>query len=127
LELEQLAIDGPDVFQEMCALAQEGRVAFYNGTYAQPHLQTLSAESNIRQFVHGMRAASLRASVQVYAPGGQRSRPGATAPALFRHRLRDCARVRFHLGLVGRRRVGDSGLTRPTFYGRTRVRDLARA
>jgi alpha-mannosidase len=55
LELEQLAIEGPDVFQEMCALAQEGRVAFYNGTYAQPHLQTLSAEANVRQFTYGMR------------------------------------------------------------------------
>lgn len=55
LELELLAQDAPEVFQEMCALAQEGQIAFYNGTYSQPHLQTLSSESNYRQFEHGMR------------------------------------------------------------------------
>jgi hypothetical protein len=55
LELEQLAADAPAVFAEMCALAREGRLAFYNGTYAQPHLQTLSSEANLRQFEHGLR------------------------------------------------------------------------
>jgi hypothetical protein len=53
LELELLAQDAPDVFAEMCALANEGRVAFYNGTYSQPHLQVQSAEANIRQFEFG--------------------------------------------------------------------------
>jgi alpha-mannosidase len=53
LELELLAQDAPEVFQEMCSLAQEGRIAFYNGTYSQPHLQTLSSESNYRQFEYG--------------------------------------------------------------------------
>jgi hypothetical protein len=55
LELELLSQDAPDIFKEMCALAREGRVAFYNGTYAQPHLQTLSSEANYRQFEVGAR------------------------------------------------------------------------
>ena len=55
LELELLANEAPDVFEEMCALAREGRIAFYNGTYAQPHLQTLSSEANLRQFEYGAR------------------------------------------------------------------------
>lgn len=70
LELELLAEDGPDVFREMCALAGEGRIAFYNGTYAQPHLQTLSAEANLRQFEFGMRVYRELCGgrlVQVYA------------------------------------------------------------
>ena len=55
LELELLAQDNPAVFSEMCALAREGRLAFYNGTYSQPHLQILSSEANYRQFEFGMR------------------------------------------------------------------------
>ena len=55
LELELLAHEAPDVFEEMCALAREGRIAFYNGSYAQPHLQTLSSEANLRQFEYGAR------------------------------------------------------------------------
>ena len=54
-ELELLAQNGPDILAEMRALAQAGRVSFYNGTYAQPHLQTLSAEANYRQFEWGLR------------------------------------------------------------------------
>lgn len=53
VELELLARDAPDVFSEMCELAHEGRVAFYNGTYSQPHLQVQSAEANVRQFEYG--------------------------------------------------------------------------
>src|SRR4030042_1585065 len=46
LELEMLAQEGPDVLAEMLALAKEGRVTFYKGTYAQPPLQALSSEAN---------------------------------------------------------------------------------
>lgn len=53
LELELLARDAPNVFSEMCELAHAGRVAFYNGTYSQPHLQVQSAEANVRQFEYG--------------------------------------------------------------------------
>ena len=53
LELEQLAQDAPDVFAEMLDLVKSGKSTFYNGTYSQPHLQTLSAESNYRQFEWG--------------------------------------------------------------------------
>lgn len=65
LEIELLAHDAPEVFKEMCALAQEGRTTFYNGTYAQPHLQTLSSESNYRQFEFGMRVYRELCSRQV--------------------------------------------------------------
>ena len=38
----------------MRKLTDQGRIAFVNGTYSQPHLQILSVESAIRQFEHGM-------------------------------------------------------------------------
>ena len=70
LELELLAKDASEVFRDMCALAREGRIAFYNGTYAQPHLQTLSSEANWRQFEFGARVYRELCDVQqveVYA------------------------------------------------------------
>ena len=53
VELELLAQDAPDVLQLMKDYANAGRISFYNGTYAEPHLQILSAESNLRQFQFG--------------------------------------------------------------------------
>jgi hypothetical protein len=53
VELELLAQDSPDTLQSIRAYAKEGRIQFYNGTYAQPHLQVLSSESNLRQFQFG--------------------------------------------------------------------------
>ena len=53
LELELLKEDAPEVFDEMLELAHKGQTTFYNGTYSQPHLQTLSSESNYRQFEWG--------------------------------------------------------------------------
>ena len=53
VELELLANDLPEVFQILRDYTKDGRVCFYNGTYAQPHLQTLSSESNLRQFQFG--------------------------------------------------------------------------
>lgn len=55
LELEQLKEDAPDVFDEMLDLVSAGQTTFYNGTYSQPHLQTLSSEANYRQFEWGAR------------------------------------------------------------------------
>lgn len=55
VELELLAQDAPDVLQLLRGYADEGRVSFYNGTYAQPHLQILSGESNLRQFQFGQK------------------------------------------------------------------------
>ena len=55
LELELLKEDAPAVFDEMLELARKGQTTFYNGTYSQPHLQTLSSESNYRQFEWGAR------------------------------------------------------------------------
>ena len=54
IELELLAQDAPDVLEQMRDYAQESRVQFYNGTYAQPHLQILSSEANLRQFEFGL-------------------------------------------------------------------------
>jgi hypothetical protein len=39
----------------MLERVRTGQATFYNGTYAQPHLQTLSSESNFRQFEWGTR------------------------------------------------------------------------
>jgi hypothetical protein len=68
VELELLADDAPDVLQEMSALAQAGRIAFYNGTYAQPHAQMLSSEANYRQLELGLRVYHelCHATVQTY-------------------------------------------------------------
>jgi alpha-mannosidase len=55
MELEQLSQDAPDVFLEMLELVKAGQSTFYNGTYSQPHLQTLSSEANYRQFEWGTR------------------------------------------------------------------------
>jgi hypothetical protein len=53
VELELLMQDAPDVLSQMRVYAQENRVQFYNGSYAQPHLQILSSEANLRQFKYG--------------------------------------------------------------------------
>jgi alpha-mannosidase len=55
VELELLAQDAPDVLEKMRDDTKVGKVQFYNGTYAQPHLQILSSESNLRQFEFGQR------------------------------------------------------------------------
>ena len=70
LELELLHQDAPDVFQEMLDLVKAGQTTFYNGTYSQPHLQTLSSEANFRQFEWGARVYRELCDgqqVQVYA------------------------------------------------------------
>src|SRR5262245_17882954 len=69
LELELLSRDAPEVLDEMLALAGQGQITFYNGTYSQPHLQTLSAEANYRQFDFGRRVYRdlCHHPVQVYA------------------------------------------------------------
>lgn len=70
LELELLKEDAPEVFAEMLELARKGQTTFYNGTYSQPHLQTLSSESNYRQFEWGARVYRQLADdwrVKVYA------------------------------------------------------------
>ncbi len=55
LELEQLKDDAPEVLEAMVERVVAGQSTFYNGTYAQPHLQTLSSEANYRQFEWGTR------------------------------------------------------------------------
>jgi len=53
VELELLAQDAPEMIEQMRGYAAAGRLSFYNGTYAQPHLQILSPEANLRQFQVG--------------------------------------------------------------------------
>ncbi len=55
LELEQLKEDAPEVLDAMVDRVLAGQSTFYNGTYSQPHLQTLSSEANYRQFEWGAR------------------------------------------------------------------------
>ena len=86
-ELELLSRDAPDVLGQMRRYAQAGRVQFYNGTYAQPHLQILSSEANLRQFEYGQecyRELGLASVRRVCPPGGQRPRAGSPAPAGIR-------------------------------------------
>lgn len=54
-ELELLKEDSPEVFNMMVSLLNDKKVSFYNGTYAQPHLQMLSHEANYRQFEEGIK------------------------------------------------------------------------
>jgi len=84
LELEQLAADAPDVVADLRALAADGRVAFYNGTYAQPHLQTLSSEANLRQFEHGARALRELCGCQVRTYAHQEASVHDQLPQLLR-------------------------------------------
>ncbi len=70
LELEQLKEDAPEVFNAMLDRVYSGQSTFYNGTYSQPHLQTLSSEANYRQFEWGNRVyrqLSPHHPVRVYA------------------------------------------------------------
>jgi hypothetical protein len=84
LELEQLAYDAPDVFSEMLNLVKAGQSSFYNGTYAQPHLQTLSSESNYRQFEWGARVYRELCNTQVQVYAHQESSVNEQTPQLLR-------------------------------------------
>ncbi len=103
-ELELLARTRRMCSAQMREYAQEGRVQFYNGTYAQPHLQILSSEANLRQFEYGRdtyRELGLGAVTGLRPPGGQRPRAGAPALAGFWDRTRGRAGLSLHLGLAG--------------------------
>jgi alpha-mannosidase len=84
VELELLAEDAPDVLADLRALAAEGRVAFYNGTYAQPHLQVLSSEANLRQFEHGARTYRELLGCQVRTYAHQEASVHDQVPQLLR-------------------------------------------
>jgi hypothetical protein len=53
IELERLAVRRPDLVGRMRTLVRRDRLAFYNGTWSQPHLHLFGAEANIRQFERG--------------------------------------------------------------------------
>jgi alpha-mannosidase len=85
LELEQLKEDAPDVFEEMLDLVKSGQSTFYNGTYSQPHLQTLSSEANYRQFEWGSRIyRQLCKNHQVIAYAHQESSINDQTPQLLK-------------------------------------------
>src|SRR3989304_2646568 len=85
LELEMLHTDAPDVFQEMLDLLIAGQTPFYNGTYSQPHLQTLSSESNYRQVEWGARVyRQLCKNHQVLVYAHQESSVNEQTPQLLK-------------------------------------------
>ena len=85
LELEQLKEDAPDLFDEMLDLVKSGQSTFYNGTYSQPHLQTLSSEANYRQFEWGSRVYhQLCHNHQVIAYAHQESSINDQTPQLLK-------------------------------------------
>lgn len=85
LELEQLKEDAPDIFDEMLELVKSGQSTFYNGTYSQPHLQTLSSEANFRQFEWGARVyRQLCNDHQVIAYAHQESSVNEQTPQLLK-------------------------------------------
>ena len=103
-ELELLGRDAPDVLGQMREYAREGRVQFYNGTYAQPHLQILSPEANLRQFEYGrdsLPGARVGRRDRLRPPGSQRSRAGTPAPASLWDRTCGRAGLPLHVGLAG--------------------------
>ena len=76
VELELLANDLPVVFQKLRRYAAEGRVCFYNGTYAQPHLQTLSAgiqPAPVRIWTQSLPGTRPQPGACVRAPRGERT------------------------------------------------------
>ena len=56
VELEGLAQRAPDIIDKLKEHARAGRVGFVDGSYAQAHVHTLGAESNLRQMVEGVAA-----------------------------------------------------------------------
>jgi hypothetical protein len=53
VELDSIRRDFPQLFEKMQELHKKGRLDFVDGTFSQPHLQSLSSESNWRQFEYG--------------------------------------------------------------------------
>lgn len=84
LELELLKEDAPQVFTEMLDLVKAGQCTFYNGTYSQPHLQTLSSESNYRQFEWGSRVYKELCNHQVLVYAHQESSLNEQTPQLLK-------------------------------------------
>ncbi|MCX7018584.1 MAG: hypothetical protein WCK47_04655 [bacterium] len=54
VELEAMAAEFPDAMQRMREYFQEGRLDFIGGTFSQPHMQAIGAESNWRQLEMGL-------------------------------------------------------------------------
>jgi hypothetical protein len=54
LEVEHMCRHFPDVYERMRKLYAAGSLDFLDGTYSQAHLQSLTSESNWRQFEYGL-------------------------------------------------------------------------
>lgn len=83
-ELELLAEDSPDTLERLRSYARRGRLGLYNGTYAQPHLQVLSAEANFRQFEAGGHAYNEQLGVHVTTYAHQEVSVHDQVPQLLR-------------------------------------------
>lgn len=77
VELEDFTVRRPDLMRRMRKLTDEGRIAFLNGTYSQPHLQMLSIESAVRQFEHGLSVIEDQTGYRVRCYAAQE--PGITS------------------------------------------------
>jgi hypothetical protein len=55
-ELEDMQATYPDLAKRIKAAVERGQLGIINGTYSQPHLQTLSLEASVRQFQFGTRS-----------------------------------------------------------------------
>jgi hypothetical protein len=55
-ELEDMKALYPDLAKRIKAAVERGQLGIVNGTYSQPHLQTLSLESSVRQFQFGTKS-----------------------------------------------------------------------
>lgn len=83
-ELDLLAEDAPDVLARLRSMSTGGRLGFYNGTYAQPHLHVLSSEANFRQFEAGRRAYEDRLGLRVTTYAHQEASVHVQVPQLLR-------------------------------------------
>jgi len=84
LELELLKDEAPEIFDDMLDLVKAGQSTFYNGTYSQPHLQTLSSEANYRQFEWGARVYKELCDHQVLVYAHQESSLNEQTPQLLK-------------------------------------------
>jgi hypothetical protein len=84
VELERLAARRPDLAARMRELVRRGRIAFYNGTWSQPHLHLFGAEANVRQFELGCEAIRRLVGCAVRTHAAQEADAHEQLPQLLR-------------------------------------------
>ena len=84
VELERLAGRRPDLVERMRGLVRAGRLAFYNGTWSQPHLHLFGAEANVRQLELGCAAFRRLVGYPVRTHAAQEADAHEQLPQLLR-------------------------------------------